>query len=175
MQEHVSDVSDSRYYNYDAFGRRIQVANGQGTRAANGNVSGNVTSYAIAYDQGNRVTSVADLLGDTVIADCNAILVYLATKYDDRRSWYPQYLRSSRSWTQTLREFCERYGITKRVVPRLRGALLISSATLAFYRSFLHNMRPTSVVTEYDRNSFTAPLILAARRSSGVSSRIPSQ
>jgi glutathione S-transferase len=41
----------------------------------------------LAMNRFGQVPVLAD--GDSVIADSNAILVYLATRYDDARSWLP--------------------------------------------------------------------------------------
>ena len=78
-------------------------------------------------------------------------------------SWYPRYIGVTKWWAKEISEFVSRQNMPRWILPRVHGVLLIAAQRFAAYRAFLETLRPAAVLTEYDRNTFAAPLILAAR------------
>ena len=76
--------------------------------------------------------------------------------------WYRCYLKVVSKWHRVLTAFLKKCDIPARVLPRIHRNLFLGAGDLASYLVFLKYLRPRVVLTEFDRNAFTTPLILAA-------------
>lgn len=83
--------------------------------------------------------------------------------YPPARAWWPSYLSAARRWSRELRACRRLRGVSWRLGPRFHSVLLLAARRLVGFELLLRELRPSAVVTEYDRNAFSAPLILAAR------------
>jgi len=77
--------------------------------------------------------------------------------------WYSRYLTVAPKWVVALSQALKLAGLPRRLQPRMQTHLLVEAHRYAAFYKFLVSLKPGVILTEYDRNSFTAPLILAAR------------
>ena len=78
--------------------------------------------------------------------------------------WIISYLRCFPYWYNNLLEVLHRYHVPKRILPFILHRLLAQSRQFLAYRSWIACLRPSAVITEYDRNHFTSALIIAANQ-----------
>jgi len=82
----------------------------------------------------------------------------------DAAAWRADYRKCRPAWQQTLRALCRKHRLPPGVYDRLALHILVASRDLAGCLEFLHAIRPSAVVTDYDRNDNWSRLVLCARQ-----------
>lgn len=78
--------------------------------------------------------------------------------------WIISYLRCLPYWYNDVFEVLHRYHVPKRILPFILHRLMAQSRGVLAYQIWIARLRPSAVITEYDRNHFTSGLILAANQ-----------
>jgi hypothetical protein len=81
----------------------------------------------------------------------------------DVPAWRAEYLKCRTMWHRRLRELCRKYRAPRGVYEWLVFQMLIASQYVAGSLEFLRAVRPSMIVTDYDRSSMWSCLVLSAR------------
>jgi hypothetical protein len=81
----------------------------------------------------------------------------------DVAAWRSDYRKCRGPWQERLRGLCRKHGLPRGIYDRLAFHLLVSSQSVAGCLEFLQTVRPSAILTEYDRNSMWSSLVLSAR------------
>ena len=93
-------------------------------------------------------------------ADC---LKYTSVVPHEPDIWAPEFRRCWPTWKAALKAVCRQFGLPIGVYQRLALELVQASQFFVGCRQFLQAIRPAAILTEYDRGSRWACLVLAAR------------
>ena len=80
----------------------------------------------------------------------------------DRWAWESEFRRCWRQWKPRLRDICRADRLPRGAYQQLALHLMLSSQGIIGSLDFLRRIKPTAILTEYDRNSHWSCLILAA-------------
>lgn len=82
---------------------------------------------------------------------------------DDRAAWFRLFRRAAPSWARSLGVLVRQGLLPRDALPGLAHLLVVQSRrTLRYQRAFAHDP-PAGVLVEYDRGTFAAPIVAAAR------------
>ncbi len=110
-----------------------------------------------------NVLALNDRVAEALSPGIRALTTASLGSFFERRAWKKEYQRCSLAWDQRLKRITNKHRIPRDVLPLLKDSMLVGSQHVAAYHALLDILAPTSVVTEYDRSTQAAPLILAAR------------
>jgi hypothetical protein len=82
----------------------------------------------------------------------------------DVDAWRREYERCRHSWERSIRDVCARYAFPDGAYELLSLELMVASQRVLGCLGFLESLRPSAILTEYDRNSLWSCLVLAARK-----------
>jgi len=81
----------------------------------------------------------------------------------DVAAWRSDYRRCRGPWQERLRKLCRKHRLPRGAYDCLALHLLVSSQYAAGCLEFLQALRPSAILTEYDRNAKWSLLVLSAR------------
>jgi hypothetical protein len=82
----------------------------------------------------------------------------------DVAAWRADYRQCRSEWHRSLSFACRKHGLPSGAYDRLALDVMLASQHVAGWLEMLPILRPSAVLTEYDRNSNWSCLVLAARR-----------
>lgn len=77
--------------------------------------------------------------------------------------WLKEYMKCYPRWNRSLVYVCEKFGLPKGTRELLALRIMINTQNIARFIDVLSYLRPSIVVTEYDRNALWSCLVLAAK------------
>jgi hypothetical protein len=83
--------------------------------------------------------------------------------YFDVAAWRADYRKCRTAWQQRVRTLCRKHRLPPGAYGRLAFHILVATRDLAGCLEFLRRVRPSAIVTEYDRNDMWSCLVLCAR------------
>lgn len=110
----------------------------------------------------------AVIYGDTGVASClPSVVPRVGVEEMAPRNiadWRTECYRCWPEWKRRLKDVRRRFDLPAGAFELLSHSLLIASQRVAGSLEFLHQNRPSVIITEYDRNPLWCCLVLAARR-----------
>jgi hypothetical protein len=82
---------------------------------------------------------------------------------DARSRWYPRFRRAAPSWGRSLRALVRQGHLDRAALPALVHLLVVQTRRAVRYEEAFSRNRPDAVLVEYDRGTFAAPIVAAAR------------
>jgi glycosyltransferase involved in cell wall biosynthesis len=93
-----------------------------------------------------------------------AAVSWAQARHFDIPAWRADYRTCRAAWQQCVRALCQKHRLPHGAYDRLLFHVLVTTRNLAACLELLRTVRPSAVVTEYDRNDKWSCLVLCARR-----------
>ena len=82
--------------------------------------------------------------------------------YFDVAAWRADYRKCRAAWQQCVRALCRKHRLPRGTYDRLAFHILVATRQMAGCLEFLGAIRPSAIVTEYDRSDLWSCLVLCA-------------